>query len=143
MSGATDRPARRCRGQRGAGMVTGLVLMFAFTTGGVVWLARDVDRAISHRAAAQSVAFQAARSGAQQLDVVAIRSGTEPPIPVDPTAAHSAAISTAEVALQAYGLAGSVTGVTIDRDRVTVEIEVRDAGRTVTGRGSARASEEP
>jgi hypothetical protein len=46
-------------------MATSLVLLFTFTAGGVVWLARDVDRAISNRAAAQSIAFQAARSGAQ------------------------------------------------------------------------------
>lgn len=65
---------RRCRGDEGAGLATALVLLFAFTVSGVVWLARDVDRAISNRAAAQSIAFQAARSGAQQIDVVVLRS---------------------------------------------------------------------
>ena len=53
--------------------VTGLVLLFAFTAGGVIWLARDVDRAVSNRTAAQSIAFQAARSGAQQIVVAGLR----------------------------------------------------------------------
>ena len=54
-------------------MVLGVVLMFAFTAGAVIWLARDVDRAVSDRASAQSIAFQAARSGAQQVDIEALR----------------------------------------------------------------------
>ena len=56
-------------------MVTGLVLLFAFTAGAVIWLARDVNRSVSNRTAAQSIAFQSARSGAQQIDIVVLRDG--------------------------------------------------------------------
>ena len=63
----------RGRGDRGSAMVVGVVLMFAFTAGAIIWLARDVDRAVSDRASAQSIAFQAARSGAQQVDIDALR----------------------------------------------------------------------
>ena len=44
-------------------MVTALVLLFAFTAGGVIWLSRDVNRRVSNRSAAQSIVFQAARVG--------------------------------------------------------------------------------
>ncbi len=53
--------------ERGAGLVVGIALMFAFTFLGLVWLARDVDRAVSNRSAAQAIAFQSARSGAHVL----------------------------------------------------------------------------
>ena len=55
--------ARRWQGDRGSGLVTGITLIFAFTFLGLVWLARDVDRSVSNRSTAQSIAFQAARSG--------------------------------------------------------------------------------
>ena len=58
-------------------MVTGLVLLFAFTAGGVIWLARDVNRSVSNRSAAQSIAFQAARSAAQQVGITSLREGAE------------------------------------------------------------------
>ena len=53
------RRRRRCRDDRGMAMVTGLVLLFAFTAGGLVWLARDANRSVSNRTAAQSIAFEA------------------------------------------------------------------------------------
>ena len=53
---------RRGRDDRGSGLVTGIVLIFAFTFLGLVWLARDVDRGVSNRSAAQSIAFQSARA---------------------------------------------------------------------------------
>ena len=42
--------------ERGSGLVAGLALIFAFTFLGLVWLARDVDRSVSNRTAAQSIA---------------------------------------------------------------------------------------
>jgi hypothetical protein len=133
----------RGRGDRGAAMVTGLVLMFAFTAGAIIWLARDVDRAVSERASAQSIAFQAARSGAQQVDIEALRGGPTPSIAIDPALARSAVESTVARLLDAYGLDGVVTAIDVAGDRVTVSLEVQSAGRTVTGTGSARAQAAP
>lgn len=131
---------KRLSGDRGAGMVTGLVLMFAFTAGAVVWLARDVDRSISNRSAAQSIAFQSARSGAQQLDQDRLRSA-DADLAVDERAARRVAAATASQLFDAYRLDGTVIRIAVEGDRVTVAVEVVDAGRTVTGIGSARAVE--
>lgn len=133
----------RCRGDRGSSMVTGVVLMFAFTAGAIIWLARDVDRAVSDRAAAQSIAFQAARSGAQQVDVDAVRRLPGGPIAVDPDMARPAVASTAARLLDAYGLDGRIIGIDVVDNLVTVTLEVETAGRTVTGTGSARAQGSP
>lgn len=137
-----ERPPGRCRGDRGAGLVTGLVLMFAFTAGGVVWLARDVDRSISNRSLAQSVAFQAARVGAQQVDVVAVRLGASGRT-LDRDAARDVARSTAVDALARSGVRGEVVSIDVEHDRVTVRVAIHDAGRTVTGTGTVRSMEGP
>jgi Tfp pilus assembly protein PilX len=137
----THRPMARLKGDRGSGMVTGLVLMFVFTAGAVVWLARDVDRAISNRSAAQSVAFQAARSGAQQVETSALRTGASTGVVIDDAAARRAAAATAAQLFDSHRLDGKVTSIVVELDRVTVTVEVTDAGRTVTGVGSARAVE--
>ena len=133
----------RGRGERGSAMVTGVVLMFAFTAGAIIWLSRDVDRAVSDRASAQSIAFQAARSGAQQIDLDALRRRPGAPIEVDPGLARPAVASTAERLLDAYDLDGRITAVDVVADRVTVTLEIESAGRVVTGTGSARAQGTP
>ena len=133
----------RGRGELGSAMVTGVVLMFAFTAGAIIWLSRDVDRAVSDRASAQSIAFQAARSGAQQIDLDALRRRPGAPIEVDPDLARPAVASTAERLLDAYDLDGRITGIDVVADRVTVTIEIESAGRVVTGTGSARAQGTP
>jgi hypothetical protein len=133
----------RGRGDRGSATVTGVVLMFAFTAAAIIWLARDVDRAVSDRASAQSIAFQAARSGAQQVDIAALRVRPGAPISIDPALARPAVESTAARLLDAYGLDGMVTAIDVAGDRVTVSLEVRTAGRTVTGTGSVRAQAAP
>jgi hypothetical protein len=123
-------------------MVTGVVLMFAFTAGAIIWLARDVDRAVSDRASAQSIAFQAARSGAQQIDVDVLRR-PDGAIAIDPDLARPAAEDAAARLLVAYDLDGRITAVDVVGDRITVTLEVETAGRTVTGTGSARAQGAP
>lgn len=137
----TPARVRRCRGDRGAGAATALVLLFTMTAGGIIWLARDVDRAISHRGAAQSIAFQAARSGAQQIDTTHLRATGS--IRLDESAARSASLATADALLGSYGLSGSVAEIAVDGDRITVTVTVADAGRTVTGVGAARAATGP
>ena len=120
-------------------MAVGLLLLFAFTAGGVVWLARDVDRAISNRGAAQSIAFQAARSGAQQIDVARLR--VDGALVLDESTARSESADTVTRLLVAYGLDGAVTAMDVDGGQMTVVVEVFDGGRTVTGVGVARASD--
>jgi hypothetical protein len=120
-------------------MAVALVLLFSSTAAGVVWLARDVDRAISNRGAAQSVAFQAARAGAQRVDVARLR--LDGVLVLDEATARSAGAETAHRLLSAYGLDGVVTTLEVEGDRMTVAIEVFDSGRTVSGVGVARASD--
>ncbi len=146
-----DRPHERARAShggddrsqardRGSASVAALVLVFAFSAGTVMWLARDVDRSISHRTSAQSIAFQAARSGTQQLDVAQLRTEGGRPA-VDPSAAREAAVTTAVSLFRSYGLDGHVVDVVVEGDRVEVVVTVTDSGRTVTGAAAARAEE--
>ena len=144
MSEAPSRIAGVARDDRGAGLVVGLVLMFAFTFLGLVWLARDVDRAVSNRSAAQAIAFQSARSGAQMAEIAELRRGAAPEgAVVDPAAARTEAIRTAEALFASYGVSGHVRGVSVDGREVTVDLTITDGGRTVTGRGTARAERAP
>jgi len=119
-------------------MVTGLVLLFAFTAGGVIWLARDANRAVSNRTTAQSIAFQAARSGAQRVGVESLRRGAE--VLVDEDAARRAAESTAADLFSGYGVDGDVLRVTIvPPDTVEVEVRISDPAGDATGVAAARA----
>lgn len=126
-------------------MVTGLVLMFSFTAGAVIWLARDVNRTVSNRSAAQSIAFQAARSGAQQVVVGALRDGAEEEVVViDFPRATQAARETADVLFEEYEVDGVVVAVRpVDSDGVEVEVRIDDPAGDVTGVASARAEAGP
>lgn len=130
----------RLRDERGSGLVAGIALMFAFTFLGLVWLARDVDRGVSNRSAAQSIAFQAARSGAQSARVTDLRTGITL---IDPNAATRAASSTAGALFTSYGLDGRITSVDVAANSVSVSVTITDAGRTVTGAGTVRAQRAP
>jgi hypothetical protein len=130
----------RFGGERGAGLVAGIALIFAFTFLGLVWLARDVDRGVSNRSAAQSIAFQAARSGAQAAAIADLRTGVTV---IDPAAARQAALSTADSLFRSYRVNGRIVSVQIDADRVSVTLTITDGGRTVTGAGSVRAERAP
>jgi len=105
-----------------------------------VWLARDVDRGVSNRSAAQSIAFQAARSGAQSASATDLRSGVGV---IDPAAARRAATSTASALFASYGVDGTVTSVDVAADSVSVSVAITDDGRTVTGAGTVRAERAP
>jgi hypothetical protein len=126
------------------GIITGLVLMFTFTFTGLVWLVRDVDRAVSGRAPAQAVAFQAARAGAQQIDRRELRAGGPESVRIDPVAAERAAREAVSDALQSDGLKDSsvqlrVVSITTTRDQVDVVVELRDGLRVANGFGRAQA----
>jgi hypothetical protein len=117
-------------------VVGGVVLMFTLAAGAFIWLARDVDRTISNRADARSIAFQAARAAAQSLDEDALREGV---VRIDPDRAGAAARTSAERLLDAYGSSGGVTAVLVDGDRVTVDVGIDDGTRVVTGSATVRA----
>ncbi len=132
---------RRLRGDRGMAMVTGLVLMFAFTAGGVIWLARDVGRSVSNRSSAQSIAFQAARSGAQQIAGGSLRGTGE--ISIDRAAAEREARSTADELFAGYDVVGSVDTVVVEGDTVRVTVTIYDTAGDVTGIAAAHAEVGP
>jgi hypothetical protein len=133
---------QRWRGERGAGLVAGVALIFAFTFLGLVWLARDVDRGVSNRSAAQSIAFQAARSGAQAASIRELRSSAAGQA-IDEAEARRAAARTAGALFTSYGLDGSVSSIVVTGDAVSVAVTVTDAGVTVTGAGTVRAERAP
>lgn len=124
-------------------MVTALVLLFAFTAGGVIWLSRDVNRRVSNRSAAQSIAFQAARSGAQQVEVGSLRAGNVDVVTIDRPEATRRANEVAERLFDEYGVDGSIVSVTFGDDSVTVQVRIDDPAGQVTGVGSARAQSGP
>lgn len=142
MSTDAVAPARGT-GDRGSGLVAGITFVFAFTFLGLVWLARDVDRSISNQSAAQSIAFQAARAGAQAAGVDGLRSGNIATL--DEPVARQAALSIAATLFQSYGVDGQVTSISIGvgEPKVTVTVVIVDGGRQVTGVGSARAERAP
>ncbi len=125
--------------ERGSGLVAGIAIMFAFTFLGLVWLARDVDRGISNQSAATSIAFQAARSGAQAARVDEVRGGAIETI--DEAAARSAATAAAAQLFSSYGVAGSVAAIDVDlaASKVTVTVNIADGRTTVIGVGAAEA----
>lgn len=138
--GSSDgRCDRRGQGERGTALVTALVLLFAFTAGGVIWLARDVNERVSNRSAAQSIAFQAARSGAQQVEVVSLREGGAASLVIDEPAAREQALRIADRLFAEYDLDGTVVRVSVEDVTVTVEVRISDPVGDVTGVGSARA----
>lgn len=134
------RPRDGRHGESGSGLVAGITLIFALTFGGLVWLARDVDTSISNRSTANSVAFQAARSGAQAAQVRDLRAGREPVI--DPTAAHVAAQRTGRQLLAGYAVSGTVN-IEVDATSVTATVTITEAGRTVTGVATVEARRAP
>jgi hypothetical protein len=134
-------PCRRFRGHDGIATVTGLVLLFAFTSVGVIWLARDVNRKVSNRSAAHSIAFQAARSGAQALGPGELRDGGRPSI--DEDRAVASAHATAAELFDGFAVDGKVVRVAVSADLVEVEIRIVDPAGDVTGIGAARSAVAP
>lgn len=131
---------RRGRGERGSGLVAGIVILFSLTFLGLVWLARDVDRGISNRSTANSVAFQAARSGAQVAFATPLRQGAEPT--VDVAGAIGAGTATAARLLERYELSGTIQ-ISVDVATVTAIVVITDRGVTVTGQATVESVRAP
>lgn len=142
--GSTRRSAsgfvQRLRDERGSGLVAGMALIFALTFGGVVWLAHDVDRSISNRSTAGSIAFQSARAGAQAAAAPDLRAGSAPRL--DGAAADAAARRTALRLFDSYGVIGSVE-VAVGHHEVRTLVTIVDGGRSVTGSATVRAERAP
>ncbi|MFT4865387.1 MAG: Tfp pilus assembly protein PilX [Ilumatobacter sp.] len=132
--------SRRGRGERGSGLVAGIVILFSMTFLGLVWLARDVDRGISNRSTANSVAFQAARSGAQVAFATPLRQGAEPTI--DVSGAIAAGTDTANRLLERYDVTGA-TQISVDAATVTAIVVITDRGVTVTGQATVESQRAP
>ena len=131
---------RRARGDRGSGLVAGIAFMFAFTFLGLVWLAGTVDRGISNQSAATSIAFQAARSGAQTAEIDELRGGNAKAL--DDPAARAAASATASRLFASYGVNGMANvDVDIGTGTVTVIVTIVDGSKHVIGTGAAKAVE--
>ena len=143
MSTATDCDApRRGRGDRGSAVVTALVLLFAFTAGGVIWLSRDVNRVVTNRSAAQSIAFQSARAGAQQVEVGALRSNGDATVVLNDDRARAEGLRIAGELFAAYGVTGS-SSMAISGDTVTVTVTIDDPTGDATASGSVQAQTGP
>ena len=144
MTAASDKSstdARRCRGERGTALVTALVLLFAFTAGGVIWLARDVNQRVSNRSAAQSIAFQAARSGAQQVEVASLRDGGPTELVIDEPLAREQALRIASRLFAEYDVDGAVlrisSGANLGLDGDALVQFGKGSGLEVAGRLTA------
>lgn len=122
-------------GDRGSATVLALTLVFAFMTGALLWLSRTVDRQLGDRTQAAAVAYEAARAGAQQIDV-----GLTTDVAVlDPERAQRAARAAVQAALDADGDSGHVDAVVVDGAQVTVTVTITTSGRPATGTGTATA----
>ena len=140
----TGHSSRRLRGERGTAIITVTVLLFTFTFGAIMWLTRDVNRAVSNESAAQSIAFQAARAGAQQVATGALRGRGGDGVVLDPAAAETEARRVADRLFESYGLEGS-SAVAVDEvtATVTVTATVLSPAGAVSATGSAQAQTGP
>lgn len=112
----------RCRGDRGTSYILAMVVLFLTTGIAAIWLARDVNQRVSDRSALQSVAFQAARTGAQQVDVGGLRGGG--PLTIDAERATRSALTAAERLAESYELDADVIGQGYGDDDATWTVTV-------------------
>lgn len=120
---------------QGSATVAAIALMLSLTGGALLWLTWNVDRSVNAASDAASIAFQSARAGAQAIDPASLRTATPT---IDPALANAQANAAAAALLDANGASGRVVNVTVTPDSVSVVIEITEAGRTVTGQGTAR-----
>lgn len=140
MTGESE--CRRGRGDRGSAMAAALLVLSAFTAGGLIWLSRDVNRTVSNRSAAQSIAFQAARAGAQQVEVGALRASAGTTVEIDQVGARAEAERIVQELFRSYGVEGTHS-VAVVGDRVTVTVTIEDPVEDVSATGSVEAQTGP
>jgi hypothetical protein len=116
--------------------VATLTLSFVFMAGAFIWLSTIVDQSLHDRSQATAVAFQAARSGAQAVDLSTVGTG---PLLVDTDRAVAAIRITVARLLAANGDTGELVDVRIDGATVTVSVAITSSGRRAVGTGTATA----
>jgi len=121
---------------RGSATVAALTLCFAFMAGALIWLSRTVDQSVHDRTQAASVAFQAARAGAQEVDLDDDDVGT---VVLHAPRATEAVRRAATELLAANGDTGEVTDIAIAGATVTVTVTITTTGRPSVGVGTAVA----
>jgi hypothetical protein len=133
-----DGARRRGRGDRGAGLVAGLVLIVAMTTGALLWLTINVDTDLVAMATADDLAFQIARAAASEIDIAGLRADPRV-VRIDPVAATARAEATASRLFSALGVNGEVIAVVVDGDRATVQLHLDGVDGVIESGVSARA----
>jgi Flp pilus assembly protein TadG len=136
------RLAHRIRDDdRGAGYLAAFIVLFPMLLGAGVGILVDSARIFAADRQCTSIAFEAARAGANALHAEAIRDGA---IEIDTGAASAAASAAAAALVSSAG--ATLQSVTVDGDAVTVVVSADvDAwfplisDRTVTERATARA----
>jgi len=126
---------------RGSGFIGAFIVLFAVLTLGGVGVLVDSARIVSAERHASSSAYEAARAGAQAVQVVGARDGGGATI--DASGARAAALDAANGLLSGSG--ATVTNVTVTADEVVVTVSRRVdpwfpviSGRTVVETGRAR-----
>jgi hypothetical protein len=126
---------------RGAGYLAAFIVLFSVLVVAGVGILVDSARIFAADRQCTSIAFEAARAGANALSAEAVREGS---IEVD-VAAASAAASAAATAF-ASGAGATLQSISVDGDSVTVVVSANVdswfpliSDRTVTERATARA----
>ncbi|MEM1331927.1 MAG: hypothetical protein AAGG08_00590 [Actinomycetota bacterium] len=140
--GVPQMAEQRLRGSTGSSTVAAIAIIFSATFLGLLWLARDVDRARSNEGAAEAIAFQSARAGAQAASIGELRGGV---VVLDAPAVTAAASGAASRLFASYGVDGSIVGIDVDvaTRRVRVEVQIVDGGISVSGVGVVTVVETP
>ena len=123
------------RKDAGSATVAALALTLSLIGGALLWLTWNVDRSINAASDADAIAFQAARAGAQAVDPASLRTSTPT---IDRDRAPQLAVDTASALFTTNATLGRVVSVNVESDRVTVVVEITEAGRAITGQGTAR-----
>ena len=125
---------------RGAGYLAAFIVLFSVLVVAGVGLLVDSARLFAADRQCTSIAFEAARAGANAIDADVVRGGG---IAVDASAATSAAESAAEAFVSGSG--ATLQSISVDGDTVTVVVSANvDAwfpimsDRTVSERATAR-----
>ena len=126
--------------ERGAGFVVAFIVLFGVLTLAGVGVIVDSARIVSAQRQASAAAYEAARAGANAVQVGTVRDGAAS---LDPTMARAAALDAANALL--VGTDATVHDVAVSGDEVVVTVTrlVEPAfplvsARTINGTGRAR-----
>lgn len=128
--------------ERGAGYLAAFIVLFGTLVVAGAGILVDSARMFAADRQCTSIAFEAARAGANAIDADAARGGV---VEIDAARAQAAAQSAASAFVSGSG--ASLQSVTVNGDEVTVVVSASVdpwfpimSGRTVTERATARAS---